>query len=85
MRKVKQAKKMKIYLINSESGSQIIRNSPINIPGTIPEIHSRENAMYPNKFFLLIRYLLNIHIKRPAIIEEKYIAAIDENRLTRNW
>ena len=71
MRKVKQAKKMKIYLINSESGSQIIRNNPIKTPGTIPEIHSRENAMYPNKFLLLIRYLLNIQIKRPATIEEK--------------
>jgi hypothetical protein len=71
MRKVKQAKKMKIYLMNSESGSQIIRNSPIKIPGTIPEIHSSENARYPNKFLLLIRYLLNIQIKRPATIEEK--------------
>jgi hypothetical protein len=85
MRYIKQAKKMNIYFINSESGNQIIRNSPINIPGTIPEIHSREKARYPNKFLLFIRYLLNIQIKRQAAKEDKYIADIDDNRLNRNW
>jgi hypothetical protein len=76
---------MKTYLINSESGNQKIRNSPIKIPGIIPEIHFKENARYPNKFLLLIRYLLKIKRKRPATMKEKYIADIDESMLIRNW
>jgi hypothetical protein len=76
---------MKIYLLNSVLGNQRIRNSPIKIPGTIPEIHLRNNAKYPTKFLLLKRYLFSIQIKMPALIEEIYNAEIDEKVLTRNW
>jgi hypothetical protein len=75
---------MKTYLLPSESGNHKIRNSPSNIPGTILATHTRNTARNLNKLLFLKRYLLVIQIKRPAKMEEKYIAEIDENMLTIN-